>query len=204
MPRIAVLGVCAHVPPIASREHRSRKMDRFIIDRCDQSVLHSKGTYSSESCNTLGIFFSTQLQAGGLYERKGVVFTEGGGTASTGIEEGSSKRKETGAPPAPAAAPPRGGSGGGGGQSQVVSACYLWVFRPNGYGCFTRLRTGLLRGYFLLKITSSRGTSVKVGKVAPASTLASEVTKLATSEVPATTPLKPLRIVMRAKGVVFL
>lgn len=70
-------------------------MDRFIIDRCDQSVLHSKGTYSSESCNTLGIFFSSQLQAGGLYERKGEVFTEGGGTASTGIEEGSSKRKET-------------------------------------------------------------------------------------------------------------
>ena len=88
MPRIAVLGVCAHVPPIASREHRSRKMDRFIIDRCDQSVLHSKGTYSPESCNTLGIFFSSQLQTGGLYERKGEFFTEGEGTASTGIEEG--------------------------------------------------------------------------------------------------------------------
>ena len=70
-------------------------MDRFIIDRCDQSVLHSKGTYSSESCNTLGISFSSRLQAGGLYERKGEFFTEGEGRASTGIEEGSSKRKET-------------------------------------------------------------------------------------------------------------
>lgn len=70
-------------------------MDRFIIDRCDQSVLHSKGTYSSESCNTLGIFFSSQLQAGGLYEREGVVFTEGEGTASTGVKGGSSDGKET-------------------------------------------------------------------------------------------------------------
>ena len=70
-------------------------MDRFIIDRCDQSVLHSKGTYSSESCNTLGIFFSSRLQAGGLYERKGVVFTEGKERLLRASKEGSSKRKET-------------------------------------------------------------------------------------------------------------
>lgn len=70
-------------------------MDRFIIDRCNQSVLHSKGTYSSESCNTLGIFFSSQLQTGGLYERKGVVFTKGEDRLLQAWKEGSSDRKET-------------------------------------------------------------------------------------------------------------
>lgn len=70
-------------------------MDRFIIDRCDQSVLHNKGTYSSESCNTLGIFFSSRLQAGGLYERKGEFFTEGKERLLRASKEGSSKRKGT-------------------------------------------------------------------------------------------------------------
>ena len=69
-------------------------MDRFIIDRCDQSVLHSKGTYSSEACNTLGIFFSSRLQAGGLYERKGEVFTEGEERLLRVSKEGSSDGKE--------------------------------------------------------------------------------------------------------------
>ena len=70
-------------------------MDRFIIDRCDQSVIHNKGTYSFEACNTLGIFFPSQLQAGGLYERKGEVFTEGKDRLLRASKEGSSSGKET-------------------------------------------------------------------------------------------------------------
>ena len=70
-------------------------MDRFIIDRCDQSVLHGKGTYSSEPCNTLGIFFSSRLQAGGLYERKGEVFTEGEDRLLQAWKESYSSGKET-------------------------------------------------------------------------------------------------------------
>ena len=57
--------------------------------------------------------------------------------------------------------------------------------------------------FFLLKMTSCRGRSVKVGKVAPGVTSASVVTKFAEMDVPRTIPRKLRRMVTLPNGVRF-